>query len=205
VLPAFELIGVIANGSPGDDGKYRTRQKPEVIRRFLAAARRAKAILLIDIQPGRADFMEEMRALDPFLAEPDVSLALDPEWHMAEGEVPGQTIGSVTAAEVNQVSERLARIVRERKLPEKMLVVHQFTSDMIENRAGLREYPGVALTLNVDGFGDQQLKVQKYDEFVRGGDPGYTGFKLFYREDTNLMEPREVLRLRPQPQFVVYE
>ena len=205
VLPAFELIAVIADGTPGDDGKYRTRQKPEVIRRYLAAARRAKAILVLDVQPGRADFLDEVRELDEFLAEPDVSLALDPEWHMAEGQVPGQTIGSVTADQVNEVSKHVSEIVGRRRLPEKLLLVHQFTSDMIEDRGRLRSYPGAALTLNVDGFGTPQLKRKKYHELVRRGDPGYHGFKLFYREDTNLMSPEQVLRLRPQPSFVVYE
>jgi hypothetical protein len=205
VLPGFELIAVIANGTPGDDGKYRTRQKPDVIRRYLAAARRAKAILILDVQPGRAGFLEEVRQLDPFLREPEVSLALDPEWHMAEGEVPGQTIGSVTAHEVNEVSKHLSNIVASRRLPEKLLIVHQFTADMIEDRPRLRTYPGVALTLNVDGFGGPDIKRRKYRELVREGDPGEHGFKLFYREDTDLMKPLEVLRLRPEPRFVVYE
>lgn len=205
ILPAFELIAVIANASAGDDGKYRTRLEPKTIRRYLAAARRARALLLLDIQPGRADFPEEMRALEGFLAQPNVSLALDPEWHMDENEVPGETIGSMTADELNAVSARLSEIVRRGRLPEKMLVVHQFTKDMVENRERLRRYPGVELVLNVDGFGDRRLKVDKYNEFVRGRDPARHGFKLFYREDTGLMKPREVLSLRPQPEFVVYE
>ncbi len=204
-LPAFELIAVVANASAGDDGKYRTRLEPDTIRRYLAAARRARALLILDVQPGRADFAEEMRALEGFLAQPDVSLALDPEWHMGENEVPGEAIGSMTADEVNAISARLSEIVRRRRLPEKMLVVHQFTRDMIENRERLRRYPGVELVLNVDGFGDRTLKVDKYKEFVSGRDPARHGFKLFYREDTNLMEPRDVMSLRPQPEFVVYE
>ncbi len=204
-LPAFELIAVIANASAGDDGRYRTRQEPDTIRRYLAAARRARALLVLDIQPGRADFLEELRALEGYLAEPEVSVALDPEWHMGEGEVPGETIGSMTADEVNAISARLSEIVRRGRLPEKLLVVHQFTKDMVENRERLRRYPGVELVLNVDGFGDRTLKVDKYDEFVRGRDPARHGFKLFYREDTGLMAPRDVLSLRPQPEFVVYE
>ena len=204
-LPAFELIAVVANASAGVDGKYRTRLEPDTIRRYLAAARRARALLVLDIQPGRADFPEEMRALEGFLAQPDVSLALDPEWHMGESDVPGEAIGSMTADEVNALSARLSEIVRRRRLPEKMLVVHQFTRDMIEHRERLRRYPGVELVLNVDGFGDRTLKVEKYKEFVSGRDPARHGFKLFYREDTNLMAPRDVLGLRPQPEFVVYE
>jgi hypothetical protein len=201
-LPAFELIAVVANASAGE---YRTRLEPDTIRRYLAAARRARALLILDIQPGRADFPEEVGALEGFLGQPDVSLALDPEWHMGENEVPGEAIGSVTADEVNAISAHLSEIVRRRRLPEKMLVVHQFTRDMIENRERLRRYPGVELVLNVDGFGDRTLKVDKYKEFVTGRDPARHGFKLFYREDTNLMEPRDVMGLRPQPEFVVYE
>ncbi len=36
-------------------------------------------------------------------------------------------------------------------------------------------------------------------------DPGRVGFKVFYEEDTNMLSPSEVMRLRPQPEFVVYE
>src|SRR5215210_1982168 len=146
-----------------------------------------------------------MARLDPFLAQPDVGLALDPEWHLAEDEVPGKTIGSMTADELNAVSARLSEIVRRRRLPEKMLVVHQFTKDMVESRERLRRHRGVELVLNVDGFGDRTVKIQKYSEFVNRRDPARHGFKLFYREDTNLMGPRDVLGLRPQPEFVVYE
>ncbi len=205
ILPAFELIAVIANASAGDDGKYRSRQKDSVVRKHLAAARRARDLLILDIQPGQSDFMTEVRQFDEFLTQPDVTVALDPEWHMAEGEVPGQTIGSVTAEEVNEVSAHLSGIVQRNRLPEKMLVVHQFTEDMIENRSQLKRYPGVELVLNVDGVGDRQLKIEKYKAFVKRRDPARHGFKVFYEEDTNMLSPRDVLRLRPQPEFVVYE
>ncbi|HEX2127134.1 MAG TPA: hypothetical protein VHF45_11320 [Thermoleophilaceae bacterium] len=205
VLPAFELIAVVANGAPGADGRYRTRQKPSVIRRYLAAARRARALLLLDIQPGRAGFLEEMRALEPFLREPDVGLALDPEWHVGPGQVPGRVLGSVDAGVVNAVSARLERIVRERRLPEKLLVVHQFTRNMVRDRERLVRRAGVPIVLDVDGFGTRAQKVAKYRELTRGVRGFAAGLKLFYREDVGLMTPREVLRLRPQPQLVIYE
>ena len=205
VLPAFELIAVVANGAPGRERLYRTRQGAGTIRRYLEAARRAKALLLLDIQPGRADFLAEMRALEPFLREPDVGLALDPEWHVGPGEVPGQVLGSVDAGVVNAVSARLAAIVRERRLPEKLLVVHQFTRNMVKRRELLARRPGVAMVLDVDGFGTRAEKVAKYRELARGNERFPHGLKLFYREDTGLMTAREVLRLRPQPQLVIYE
>jgi hypothetical protein len=207
ILPAFELISTVASGAPGEDGRYSYRQPRRVIDRYLKAARAAKALLILDIQPGHVDFMEDVRALRPYLEQPDVSLALDPEWKVPEGQVPGQVIGSTDATDVNRVSAYLSGIVRERKLPQKLLVVHQFTDDMITRKSLLTQPPGVALTLNVDGFGDQPNKTSKYHGFTRPRVVRrfHPGFKLFYREDTNLMSPQRVLRLRPPPELVVYE
>jgi hypothetical protein len=205
VLPALELISTIAANAPGADGEYANRQPPRVIDRYLAAARRHRALLLLDVQPGRADFMGEVRALRRWLEQPDVGLALDPEWRVGAGEVPGQVLGSTDAATINQVSAYLSRIVREGDLPQKLLVVHRFTHDMIRDEEALERHPGVALLINVDGFGDQPIKVAKYREFTRSRRREPNGFKLFYEEDTNLMSPRQVLRLRPAPDLVVYE
>jgi hypothetical protein len=206
-LPAMELISTVASGSPGADGRYSTRQPRKVIDRYLRAARRARAILILDIQPGHADFVDEVNALRPYLEQPDVSLALDPEWKVPEGQIPGQVIGSTDAAVVNEVSSYLASIVRARNLPQKLLVVHQFTQGMITRKELLQQQPGVALTLNVDGFGNRVNKVAKYREFTHlpAARRFHAGYKLFYHEDTNLMTPGSVLRLRPRPELVVYE
>lgn len=203
VLPAMELLASVVNRSPGDDGRYRTRQPDRVIRRYLRAARRVHALLILDIQPGRSDFPTEARVLEKWLAQPDVSLALDPEWRMGPGEVPGQRIGSVDVAEVNTVARRLSQIARRRRLPQKLLVVHQFTLDMVRGRNALARPPGVLPVLDVDGFGDQAQKRAKYRELAQRRLPN--GFKLFYKEDTGLMRPSQVGTLRPRPPFVVYE
>jgi hypothetical protein len=207
VLPAFELISTVASGAPGAGGRYSYRQPRRVIDRYLKAARAAKALLILDIQPGHVDFMRDVRALRPYLEQPDVSLALDPEWKVPEGQIPGKVIGSTDAADVNRVSAYLSSIVRAKRLPQKLLVVHEFTNDMVQRKQLLTQPPGVALVLNVDGFGDQPNKVSKYREFTH--DPlarrFAKGFKLFYKEDTNLMSPRQVLRLRPRPALIVYE
>jgi hypothetical protein len=204
VMLAFELIATVANADPGEDGLYRTRQTDAVVRRYLHAARRAKALLVLDIQPGHADFMDEVRHLDRWLRKPDFVLALDPEWH-TPGAQPGTVIGSVDAATVNAVSRHLAAIVRERNLPEKLFVVHQFTSDMIRGKAHVVQRPGLATTMNVDGFGDRANKVSKYREFTHDGTHFHRGYKLFYEEDVGLMKPRSVLALQPPPDLIVYE
>jgi hypothetical protein len=205
ILPAFELIATVVHAAAGEDGDYSQRQSDGTIRRYLRAARARRALLILDVQPGRAPFMREVRAFRRFLEEPDVSLALDPEWSMGPGQIPGQEIGFTDAATVNEVSRYLSRIVRERNLPEKLLVVHRFTPDMIRDEQRLERHPGVALTVNVDGFGDRPNKISKYREFTRGRRGRHHGFKLFYEEDTNLMRPGDVLRLRPRPELIVYE
>jgi hypothetical protein len=204
VMLAFELLADVANHDPGRDGLYRTRQPPSVIRRYLAAARRAKAILLLDIQPGHADFLTETRHLDRWLREPDVGLALDPEWH-TPGAVPGTRIGSVQADDVNAVARHVAAIVRKYQLPEKLFVVHQFTPNMIAGKERVQQMPGLAMTMNVDGFGDRPNKIAKYHQFTHDGTHFRRGYKLFYEEDTDLMTPRSVLALQPRPDFIVYE
>jgi hypothetical protein len=204
VLPAMELIAVIAANAPGEDGMWRTRQEPTVIDRYLRAARRARALLLLDIQPGHSDFLVEARRLERWLREPDVGLALDPEWQ-TPGVRPGTEIGSATSQQVNAVSAWLAEIVREGNLPEKLFVVHQFTEGMIRDKERVKRRPGLAITMNVDGFGDRPNKISKYRQFTSEAVRFHDGLKLFYREDVNLMSPGAVLDLRPPPDLVVYE
>src|SRR6188472_411771 len=188
VLEAMELIATVANRDPGMDGLYRSQQSAAVVRRYLRAARRHKMLLVLDIQPGHADFLDEARHLRRWLREPDVGIALDPEWH-TPGLVPGTAIGSVDAAKVNEVAAYVSGIVRRNRLPQKLFVVHQFVPDMIQGKAAVVRPPGLAMTMNVDGDGTRF----------------YNGYKLFYHEDTRLMKPRQVLRLHPPPDLVVYE
>jgi hypothetical protein len=206
VLPAFELIATIVQASPGKDGRYRYRQTPSLIRRYLRIARANRYLLLLDLQPGRSTFIQEARALEPFLREPDVGLALDPEWNMGRRGMPGTVIGSVGAGTVNQVSEYLAGLVREGGLPQKLLVIHQFTPHMVRSKAKLEAHPELDMVLNSDGFGGFADKRAKYRELAPRTARFDRGFKLFFQEDAGLMSPRQVLRLRPAPvDLVIYE
>ncbi len=141
VLPAFELIAAIVTSEPGDGGDHSIRQDPSTIGRSLRAARRRRALLLLDIQPGYAPFLQEAKALERWLKEPDVGLALDPEWSMEPPLLPAQEIGTTDAATVNEVSRYLSDLVRRHDLPQKLLVVHRFTGDMIEDEEQLEHHP----------------------------------------------------------------
>lgn len=205
ILPAMELIASVADASPGPDGQYRTQQSAAVIDRYLKAARRIKAVLILDIQPGYADFLAEARRLEPWLKQPDVMLALDPEWHLHAPDIPGRVIGSVDAAELNAVSFWLAGVVARDRLPQKLLLIHQFADGEIQNEARLKRRRGLATVINIDGFGSQVVKVAKYKQFVAAAPGFFRGFKLFFKEDLNTMKPRQVARIRPRPDVIVYE
>jgi hypothetical protein len=205
ILPALDLIATICSAGPGADGKFRYRRPLRIVEQHLAAARKARALLLIHIQPGRSTFMDELRPYRRFLSDPHVGVALDPEWRMGPGQRPGKVIGSADADEINAVSAYLDRIVRREGLPQKLLVAHQFTPNMIRRRSRLRQRPGVALTVSIDGVGPRSMKEATYARLARSGDGLHDGFKLFYEEDGRVMTPPQVLALRPQPDFVVYE
>ncbi|MDQ2676778.1 MAG: hypothetical protein M3Y34_08215, partial [Actinomycetota bacterium] len=146
------------------------------------------------------------RHLEPWLKRSFVSIALDPEWNMGPGGVPGERIGSVDASMVNKVTAYLSKLVRRHDLPQKLVVIHQFTDDMVRRKGDLRVHRNIDLVLNADGFGTPSAKRSKYEELAPSKNSGISpGFKLFYEEDTNLMSPRQVMGLRPQPRFVVYE
>jgi hypothetical protein len=205
VLPAMELISTVATAAPGATGLYRDHISFAKIRSYLKAARRIRALLILDIQPGRGEFGPEIERLAPFLREPDVGLALDPEWHVGPDQLPGQVIGSTDADVVDAAAGYLAKLVRERALPEKLLIVHRFTDNMIARADRLRPVRGVQTVVNVDGFGPTSVKVAKYESFVHTTPRMRRGFKLFYKEDVETMSPRSVMALTPRPDVVVYE
>ena len=132
------------------------------MQRYLDEARAYGLYLLLDLQPGRSDFVTEARRYEPFLREPDLGLALDPEWRMAPGQVPGDGVGQVGAAEVNSLLDYVAGLVAEARLPQKLVLVHQFQLRMVTERETLREPSELALMIHVDGFGTHAQKLDTY-------------------------------------------
>jgi hypothetical protein len=203
VTPAFDLIGVVANSTPGPDRMYRTRQPDELIGKYLTAARRAGARLMLDIQPGRSPVNDEIRALGEWIAQPDVDVAIDPEWNVGRKGIPGRTEGRITAHGINSASRRLQRLVDREGLPPKVLVVHQFHKGSIRGRARVRQRPDVQVVFNFDGIGAPRPKIAGYDALRTRGI--FNGFSLFYELDRPLMKPRRVIRLDPSPVFLLYQ
>jgi hypothetical protein len=198
-------VAIVAQRSAGDDGKWRRRESAGVIGGLLDEARANGFLVVLDVQPGRASVEDEVEYLRPFLMEPDVHLALDPEYDMSEGQVPGRELGHMHAADVNGALDVLEGIVSARPLPPKVLIVHQFTLGMLPDKEKIRTRPRIDLVLDMDGFGSQSLKRSSYRAVMRQRQLPFAGFKLFYRQDTDLLSPREVMRLVPAPSVVIYQ
>ena len=204
VLPAAELIVTVAQRNAGSDGLYRSHTDEALVREWLEAVRAVAGLLVLDIQPGRSDFLTETRHWEALLVEPDVHLALDPEWRMAPGERPGRVIGQVGAHEVNRTLEYVSGLVARHDLPDKLVVLHQFQADMLPDRERLIDYPGVDELVHLDGFGPVHSKLEKYAA-LHGTGFLANGFKLFLDEDPRLMTAAEVVAMTPRVHFVSYQ
>ena len=205
VLPAYHLVAVVAQRTPGRDKMWRRRESADVIQALLEEARANGFALILDVQPGRSTVKDEVEALRTFLAEPDVHLALDPEFDMTETQVPGREIGHMHADDINAALDTLERLRAERHLPPKVLIVHQFTLAMLPDKAQIRPRPGIDLVLNMDGFGSRLLKRSSYAAVARQRALPFAGMKLFYRQDVGLFEAAEVMGLAPVPSVVIYQ
>lgn len=209
VLPVIELIATVVQSVPGPNGDYAVAVDDATVQRYLDAARAAGGLLLLGIQPGTGDFLPAVQHYERWLAEPDVGVALDPEWAIDPGEVPGDVFGSTTGAELDGVSAYLDGLVTAHHLPQKVLLYHQLHAGIVSGVEALLDRPGVAVVKSVDGIGAAADKVGTYQRVMAGTPPFvHAGFKLFYEEDTRsgpLMEPAEVLALVPQPEYVLYE
>lgn len=205
VIPFFHMVVTVADPFPGPDGDYVHRVSTERIQLWIDVARANGLVCVLDIQPGYSPLESELAFVDPFLRQHGVHLALDPEFMMLDGvSVPGQRIGTMTGAHVNQAQAWLDVVAAETG-ERKVLVIHQFDDRMFSAKEDITDYPAVALVWDSDGFGGPGAKIADYRQYA--GEPGFEhgGFKLFYDYDVPLMSPAQVLELVPLPAFVVYQ
>ena len=207
VVPMFEIIATVASAGKGADGNYSNELDPESIRPYVEAARKAGVYVLLDLQPGRTDFLTQAKLYEEFLLEPHVGLALDPEWRLKKNQVHLRQIGSVGIKEVNRVVHYLADLVEANDLPQKMLVLHQFTTSMIRNRDKLdTSRSELAVVVHVDGQGALGSKYGTWANIRKGAPKGlYWGWKNFYDEDQPMATPKQTVAVDPTPDLVTYQ
>lgn len=208
VVPTLEIIATVAHRAPGPDGDFSGEASVEELRPWVRQAAQAGVYVLLDLQPGRADALAQAKRYTELLRMPNVGLALDPEWKLDPNELPLQQIGSMSAVEINRVSAWLAELTARNDLPQKLLVVHQFTLSMIENEAALDTGHGeVAMLIHMDGQGSTAQKEATWRRVV-GALPGEEipmGWKNFYDEDIPMLTPEQTMNHEPRPMMISYQ
>jgi hypothetical protein len=209
VKPCLHMVSVVAQGEPGTSGHYRAIMLDQTVQMVYDWAKEIDGIFIVDIQVGTDDIRNILPRFEWILKNPDVHLAIDPEFYMKDGSAPGRRIGTMDAADINYASEYLANLAREHNLPPKVLIIHRFTRRMVTNYENIRLRPEVQVVLHMDGWGAPWLKRDSYRDYIVREPVQYTGFKIFYGNDTRngtpLMTPEEVLRLRPTPIYIQYQ
>ena len=210
VQPALHLIAVVAQSEPGKSGKYRMIIPDNIVNQVYGWAKEANALLFIDIQTGHDDIRTILPRFEWLLKNPDVHLGIDPEFNLIKsGAKPGKKIGTYDAADINYASGYLKDLVKKYNLPPKVFTVHRFTRNGVTNSRGIVLRPEVQIVMHMDGWGAPWLKRDSYKDYVVAEPVQYTGFKLFYHNDTKkgdpLMTPKEVLRLNPKPLYIQYQ
>lgn len=209
-VPAINYIAITAQPQPGRENRYMLRMPDTEIDKALAIAEKVDGIVILDIQIGHSTLQYELPLLEKYLAMPNVHLGLDPEFHMPNGDVPGDVIGSFNAGDINFAAEYMAELVREHDLPPKVLIVHRFTRNMVKNYQDITPLPEVQIVMDMDGWGPPTLKLGTYQQFIVPEPVQFTGFKIFYKNDmkppsTRLLTPADLLELTPQPMFIQYQ
>ena len=211
-IPAIHLVTVVAQGSAGADGAWRRRENPQTIEQAYKWARRRQGLLFLDIQAGWSTLPQELPLLLGYLERPDVHLGIDPEFYMHHkraGIRPSAKVGQMMASDVNYVIQTLDTLVREKGLPPKILVVHRFRADMVPDAENIKPTAHVQVVMHMDGWGPAWLKFDSYRDYIVQYPVGFTGFKIFYRNDAKsgdpILTPGEVLRLLPRPLYVQYQ
>jgi len=210
VQPGIHYIAVVAQGDGGKDGKYRFRMPDKQIDSALKIAKMHDAIVFLDIQVSLSNLREEIPRLEKYLKMPHVHLGIDPEFSMKAGHKPGTKIGTYDAEDINYASQYLAKLVKDNNLPCKILTVHRFTKGMVTNYKNIKLRPEVQIVMHMDGWGEPDLKLGTYRDWIKGQPVQFTGFKLFYKNDikkspNRMMTPEELLKLKPRPIYIQYQ
>jgi hypothetical protein len=208
VVPAFEIIATVASSAPGPDGNYSAESDPEELRPWVEAAGAAGLYVVLDLQPGRTDFLTQAQQYSSLLELPYVGLALDPEWRLGPSQVHLSQVGSVGIDEVNRLVTWLADLTREKALPQKLLVLHQFKLAMLPGRAGLdTSRDELAVLIHADGQGSQAQKQGTWRALHANAPAGVSwGWKNFYDEDHPMLTPDQTIaQVIPRPNLISYQ
>lgn len=205
-VPALEIIVTVASAAAGPDNNYSEEWDSVEFLPLIKAAQKAGQYVVLDFQPGRTEFVEQIKLYEDLLKYPHVGVALDPEWRIGPNERHLTRIGHVEADEVNDVVDYLADFTEKNRLPQKALVLHQFQTQMLRDRGKINlERPEVAVLIHADGQGTQAEKNATWDALRQDAPKVTWGWKNFIDEDHPMLTPEQTVKIRPLPHFVSYQ
>ena len=208
VVATFEIIATVASSAAGKDKDYSSEASVATLRPWVTAASKAGMYVVLDLQPGRSDFLSQAKRYESLLAMPHVGLALDPEWRLTRHQKPLRQIGSVKIEEINRTATWLADLTHKHSLPQKLLVLHQFQTRMIQGRGRLdMSHPELSILIHVDGQGSQPAKQGTWKAIHKGAPKGVSwGWKNFYDEDKPTLSVKKTWsKVKPRPEFISYQ
>ncbi|MGO1384970.1 MAG: hypothetical protein ACTHU1_09295 [Arachnia sp.] len=209
VVPALEIITTVAAAEAGGDGNYSNEISMETLRPLIDLAGENGQYVVLDLQPGRTDFLTQAKLYEELLKLPHVGLALDPEWRILPNQEHLRQIGHVEVAEVNSVIAWLADLTREYNLPQKMLILHQFKVQMLRDINDVDQTRSeIAVLIHVDGQGPQPTKQATWRTLVNNAPAiDFWGWKNFYDEDVpGPLSPADTMTtVDPVPDFISYQ
>lgn len=207
VYPSFEIIASVASAGPTENGDFSHELSISQLKPWVDEAKRQGIYVILDLQPGRTDFLTQAKTYESLLREPHVGLALDPEWRLKPHEFHLEQIGSVGVDEVNATSRWLADMVKQAKLPQKLFLIHQFRLSMIEGRERLdTSRKELAYMIQMDGQGPFTTKQDTWNVVTAHSPPNvYFGWKNFYDEDIPMLTPEETMKITPPPYYISYQ
>lgn len=207
VIPAFEIIATVAESSPGPDGSYSYESSVASLRPWVRKATAAGMYVILDLQPGRDNFLTQAKRYAALLRLPNVGLALDPEWKLQPGQLPLHQIGHVSITEVNSVVTWLAKLTWRYRLPQKLLELHEFRLSMIQHEQRLDTKHGdLAIVINMDGQGTPSDKQQTWNAITGAAPRGVRlGWKDFFVKDHPMLTPPQTMAHKPRPVLISYQ
>ena len=205
VLAAIHLVYAVAQPQAKSDGLYLQYVDDRTVRQYIELARRRGFVLILDLQIGHSDALAEVQKIAKYLAEPDVFVALDPEFALGGNLKPGDAIGSIDASDINAVQWYLAALSQRSQVPTKMLIVHQFQAEMITNPTAIERHDDVDLVIDMDGYGPADIKEAKYARYGAAAYAAFGGIKVFLQHDPDPLSEAALLRITPRPALFVYQ
>lgn len=200
----------------------------DIIKQYVDYCQKHDLLLFLDVQLGTEPVTEAMtNHLLPYLQKyPFVELALDTEFHFPDtpdghAGAAAYDRGWMDITDINWTIDKLAQLSLQQHLPRKVLIIHQFATEVIRCDNGvqglpcknkIKRDPNVSIVFQTDGFGAVDAKLFGYYAFVQQQLIQYGGYKVFFQYpgsgafDTPLQSPADVMRqLFPQPLFISYQ